>query len=181
MIRALEQIIEWRGKPQAIRCDNCPEYISGALLTWAEQQGIRIEHIQPGKPQQNAMSNATTEPCVTPGLHEPCSTRSSKCRTSPPAGSGLTTTSARTWHSVASHRCRNWRSPLSSTFAVSYKWGDYQLIRTSLTLGRARGYASKLLVHLVIREEPRVVSMQCERISTVHEHPIAHVPNMLCS
>lgn len=54
VIRALEQIVEWRGKPRAIRCDNGPGYISGTLLTWAEQQGIRIEHIQPGKPQQNA-------------------------------------------------------------------------------------------------------------------------------
>lgn len=54
MIRALERIIGWRGKPQAIRCDNGPNCISGTLLTWAEQQGIRIEHIQPGKPQQNA-------------------------------------------------------------------------------------------------------------------------------
>ncbi len=54
VIRALEQIIEWRGTPQAIRCDNGPEYISGALLTWAERRGIRIDHIQPGKPQQNA-------------------------------------------------------------------------------------------------------------------------------
>ncbi|MGP1682422.1 MAG: IS3 family transposase [Giesbergeria sp.] len=54
VIRALEQIIEWRGTPRTIRCDNGPEYISGALLSWAEQQGIRIEHIQPGKPQQNA-------------------------------------------------------------------------------------------------------------------------------
>lgn len=26
-----------------------PEYISGALLAWEERQGIRIEHIQPGK------------------------------------------------------------------------------------------------------------------------------------
>lgn len=54
VIRALEQVIEWRGKPKVIRCDNGPEYISGALLTWATQQHIRIEHIQPGKPQQNA-------------------------------------------------------------------------------------------------------------------------------
>jgi len=54
VIRALEQIIEWRGKPWALRCDNGPEYISGELLTWAQLQGIRIEHIQPGKPQQNA-------------------------------------------------------------------------------------------------------------------------------
>ena len=54
VIRSLEQIIEWRGKPAAIRCDNGPEYISTVLLTWAERQNIRIDHIQPGKPQQNA-------------------------------------------------------------------------------------------------------------------------------
>ncbi len=54
VIRSLEQIIEWRGKPAVIRCDNGPEYISGALLSWAQRLGIRVEHIQPGKPQQNA-------------------------------------------------------------------------------------------------------------------------------
>jgi len=54
VIRALNQIIEWRGKPKAIRCDNGPEYISGKLIAWAEAQQIRIEYIQPGKPQQNA-------------------------------------------------------------------------------------------------------------------------------
>jgi putative transposase len=43
VIRSLEQVIEWRGKPRVIRCDNGPEYISGALLTWAERNGIRIE------------------------------------------------------------------------------------------------------------------------------------------
>jgi len=54
VIRSLDQIIEWRGKPGAIRCDNGPEYISGALLTWAEQHGIKLDYIQPGKLQQNA-------------------------------------------------------------------------------------------------------------------------------
>lgn len=54
VIRSLEQVIEWRGKPAVLRCDNGPEYISGELQRWAEQQGIRIEYIQPGKPQQNA-------------------------------------------------------------------------------------------------------------------------------
>ena len=32
VIRSLEQIIEWRGRPSVIRCDNGPEYISAALL-----------------------------------------------------------------------------------------------------------------------------------------------------
>jgi putative transposase len=54
VIRSLDQIIEWRGRPQAIRCDNGPEYISGQLLAWAQSRSIRIDYIQPGKPQQNA-------------------------------------------------------------------------------------------------------------------------------
>lgn len=53
-IRSLERIIEWLGKPRSIRYDNVPEYISGRLATWAENQGIKLALIQPGKPQQNA-------------------------------------------------------------------------------------------------------------------------------
>lgn len=52
--RTLDQIIEWRGRPDTIRCDNGPEYISAVLTVWAEKRGIHIEHIQPGKSQQNA-------------------------------------------------------------------------------------------------------------------------------
>ena len=54
VIRALEQIIQWRGKPQRIRCDNGPEYISAQLHSWAQEQKIDVIHIQAGKPQQNA-------------------------------------------------------------------------------------------------------------------------------
>lgn len=54
VVRTLDQIIEWRGKPQAIRSDNGPEYISGVLQVWAKQREIRLDYIQPGKPQQNA-------------------------------------------------------------------------------------------------------------------------------
>ena len=54
VIRALKQIIEWRGKPAVIRCDNGPENISGEIQNWASRTGIRLEYIQPGKPQQNA-------------------------------------------------------------------------------------------------------------------------------
>ena len=51
VIRSLDRIIEWRGKPITIRVDNGPEYISGKLLIWAKKLGITI---QPGQPQQNA-------------------------------------------------------------------------------------------------------------------------------
>ena len=54
VIRSLNRIIEWRGKPDTIRVDNGPEYISGNLRQWAEDRGIALQHIQPGKPQQNA-------------------------------------------------------------------------------------------------------------------------------
>jgi putative transposase len=54
VIRSLEQIIEWRGKPSAIRCDNGPEYISHKLIDWATSHEITLLYIQPGKPTQNA-------------------------------------------------------------------------------------------------------------------------------
>jgi putative transposase len=54
VIRSLDRIIEWRGKPESIRVDNGPEYISSKLLAWADQRHISIRYIQPGKPQQNA-------------------------------------------------------------------------------------------------------------------------------
>lgn len=54
VVRSLEQVIEWRGKPSAIRCDNGPEYISDTLQNWARDNGIKILYIQPGKPTQNA-------------------------------------------------------------------------------------------------------------------------------
>lgn len=52
--RALDQIIEWRGKPKVLRCDNGPEFISQHITAWAEGHEVRLEYIQPGKPQQNA-------------------------------------------------------------------------------------------------------------------------------
>ncbi len=54
VIRSLDQIIEWRGKPKVLRCDNGPEYIGHKLQEWADKHGIKIAYIQPGNPQQNA-------------------------------------------------------------------------------------------------------------------------------
>ena len=54
VIRSLDRIIEWRGKPGTIRVDNGPEYVSEKLKGWADKQDIRLQHIQPGQPQQNA-------------------------------------------------------------------------------------------------------------------------------
>lgn len=54
VIRSLEQIIEWRGLPKSIRCDNGPEYISHKFSDWCEERDIELKYIQPGKPNQNA-------------------------------------------------------------------------------------------------------------------------------
>lgn len=54
VIRALEQIFEWRGKPAALRCDNGPEYLSQTLVDWANRHRITLLYILPGKPTQNA-------------------------------------------------------------------------------------------------------------------------------
>lgn len=54
VIRALERLVEQRGVPSVIRCDNGPEFISQLLQEWCKARGIRIQYIQPGKPTQNA-------------------------------------------------------------------------------------------------------------------------------
>jgi len=54
VILSLERIIEWRGKPAALRCDNGPEYISQRLIEWANSKRITLIYTQPGKPTQNA-------------------------------------------------------------------------------------------------------------------------------
>ena len=54
VIRSLEQVFEWRGKPKAIRCDNGPEYVSAELEKWAEKEKITLLHTQPGHSTQNA-------------------------------------------------------------------------------------------------------------------------------
>ena len=53
MTRSLEGVIERRGKPEAIRCDNGPELTSRHFLSWCEERKIQLIHIQPGRPMQN--------------------------------------------------------------------------------------------------------------------------------
>lgn len=54
VVRLLTQLAEQHGRPEKLRCDNGPEFISAALGEWCEGQGIVLHWIQPGKPTQNA-------------------------------------------------------------------------------------------------------------------------------
>ena len=54
VIRVLERAVAWRRYPNKLRMDNGPEFISAALAEWAEEHGIELEFIKPGKPTQNS-------------------------------------------------------------------------------------------------------------------------------
>jgi putative transposase len=53
VVRVLERVIAERGKPQGIRVDNGPEFISSTLERFCNQQNIALQFIKPGKPMQN--------------------------------------------------------------------------------------------------------------------------------
>jgi putative transposase len=52
--RELEKIVAERGAPEAIRCDNGPEFTSRHFLAWGMERKIEVVHIEPGRPVQNA-------------------------------------------------------------------------------------------------------------------------------
>lgn len=54
--RELDQLIAERGKPKMIVFDNGTEFISNAILTWAEGAGVQWHYIAPGKLMQNGFN-----------------------------------------------------------------------------------------------------------------------------
>lgn len=54
LLRTMNQLVEVYGKPQGIRLDNGPEMTADSFIEWAQQLGIKLMFIQPGKPNQNA-------------------------------------------------------------------------------------------------------------------------------
>lgn len=52
--RVLEQLAETEGLPERILVDNGPEFLSRAMQTWAEEHGVLLDFIEPGRPDQNA-------------------------------------------------------------------------------------------------------------------------------
>jgi len=54
VVRVLERLEAWRGLPAKLRMGNGPEFVSVTLAQWAEDKGVELEFIQPGKPVQNS-------------------------------------------------------------------------------------------------------------------------------
>lgn len=52
--RFLSLLIEQRGKPNKVICDNGTEFTSKAMFFWCKETGVSLGFIQPGKPTQNA-------------------------------------------------------------------------------------------------------------------------------
>jgi len=54
VIRLLEDLVAYYGRPTMLRVDNGPELTAEAFAEWCREQQIDIGYIQPGKPDQNA-------------------------------------------------------------------------------------------------------------------------------
>ena len=54
LVRIFEQLKRDHGLPQVLRSDNGPEFLGEAFTAWVEANGVAIQYIQPGKPNQNA-------------------------------------------------------------------------------------------------------------------------------
>jgi putative transposase len=54
LVRVFEQLKRDHGLPQVLRSDNGPEFLGEAFTSWAKSNGVAIQYIQPGKPNQNA-------------------------------------------------------------------------------------------------------------------------------
>ena len=52
--RVLERLCQQRGRPETIRSDNGPVFVSADVQRWAQGRGIKWHYIEPGKPMQNS-------------------------------------------------------------------------------------------------------------------------------
>ena len=53
VIKLLDDLTDFRGKPKSIRSDNGAEFISRDIVEWSKDKGIDWLYIQPGHPTQN--------------------------------------------------------------------------------------------------------------------------------
>ncbi len=80
LLRVRDELIDFYGKPQAVRMDNGPEMTPAKFVSWADHQGIELRYIQPGEPNQNALverfNKSVWQKCSMPGCSIHCHKRS---------------------------------------------------------------------------------------------------------
>ena len=54
VVRVLDNLKSERGLPGSIRVDNGPEMTARVFADWCDENNVKINYIQPGKPNQNA-------------------------------------------------------------------------------------------------------------------------------
>lgn len=114
VIRALNQVIEWCGKPLTIRCDNGSEYVREALRDLAAQQeGLRCNLSSQESSNRTPISSGITELLDMTGWFTTYSTVFLMFRITPRSGGGHTITNARTWRLAGSPQSKNSPSPHS--------------------------------------------------------------------
>ena len=97
VIRGLDQIIEWRGKPDTIRSDNGPEYVGHKLTESSEEHEKRCCLSNLKTRNRTLMENVTIERFAQVGIP---SQRLKRRRMQQQSGSGHTTTNGRIWPSA---------------------------------------------------------------------------------
>ncbi len=112
VIRALDQIIEWRGRAQGDplrQRPGVPERSPAGMVCKRRTSGS-ITSSQASRSRMPT-SNGSIARSATTGYRRRCSHPSKKSKTRRLAGSGPTTTKDRTWRSAASRQGRSWRWP----------------------------------------------------------------------
>ena len=54
LVRVFEQLKDERGLPDVLRTDNGPEFLGEVFVDWCTGNGVMLDYIEPGKPNQNA-------------------------------------------------------------------------------------------------------------------------------
>jgi putative transposase len=63
VVRVLERLKEQGRIPDVLRVDNGPEFLSECLSQWCQDNGVLLQYIQPGKPNQNAYIERFNRTC----------------------------------------------------------------------------------------------------------------------
>jgi transposase InsO family protein len=74
-----------------LRTDNGPEFLGEAFVAWAKSQGMAIQYIQPGKPNQNAYIERFNRTFREEVLDQPCSLAWTTSARRPGGGCSTTT------------------------------------------------------------------------------------------